>query len=72
MIVAAVTSVTPAWLAVALVAITTLGAVINAVAGAINGFVQLRRLESLDAARTQREIAQHQAVLAAINSKESA
>lgn len=57
----------PAWLAAVIVGLTTLGAFVNAVSGAIGALVQLRRLEALDRQRTEREVAQHQELLTAIN-----
>lgn len=70
MIVAAASGV-PVGLATALVAITALGATIQAVAAALNGIVQLRRLQSLDAQRTIREEARHAELLAAVKDRKS-
>jgi hypothetical protein len=61
----------PVWLAPVLVGVTAIGAIANAVGGIIGDFISLRRLQSLDAQRTQREIAQHAELMAAVKTKET-
>lgn len=69
MLLPAVTSTVPAWLAAVLVGVTGLGAIANALSGAIGAFVQLRRLEALDAQRRGLEEQNHKELLDAINQR---
>lgn len=69
MIVPAVASNVPAWLAAVLVAITGVGALANALSGIVGGLFQIRRLEQMDRERTEREIQEHQEVISAIQSE---
>lgn len=70
MVLAAATSVVPAWLAAALVGITALGAIVNVVGGVLNGWLALRRIELLDKQRTAHEDVQHQELLDAVSSNQ--
>lgn len=66
MLIHAVASGTPAWLAAALVGITTLGAIASSVANMVGAWLQVRRLEMMDKQRQEADQARHQEVLRAI------
>lgn len=69
MIVPAVASNVPAWLAAVLVAITGVGALANALSGIVGGLFQIRRLKQMDRERAQLDEERHVELLAAVRAE---
>ena len=62
----AATQGVPAWLAAALVGLTTLGAIVNVVGSVVNAYISLRRLEAMDAQRAELDTVRHNQIMQAI------